>query len=697
MSAAWLIAVMPALALGGASCSQRAKVEEASGELPRSETLEAARRSFPEIFRQRTLSAPTALEGGEVCVGGAHHTCARLIGVDEAARPSTVDGWVVYPRALEGGDVFVRRSTAGVEDFVLLADRAASHLDYAVRLDDWVKALRLVSESLELIDERGAPRVRMAAPYLIDGSHQRRDVHVTVQGCSFDTDVRPPFGRALISPAHRDCVVRLSWDPAGVTSPIVVDPAWTTTGALATPRYRHVSARLPNGDVLVAGGLVPDPIATEVATRTAEIYSATLGAWATAEPMLHPRAWGSVTTLTGGDLLVTGGFDQVFEGQTILGSAEIYSVASGHWTATPGTLLTPRAGHNTMALGDGTVLVAAGFDNTGIHFTEAELFTESTGMFTPAGNINNTRYFQAGVTLPDGRVLLSGGTDPFAGALPSIEIYDKSAGWAKAVDLPTMISPRTLHSMVVMKNGDVLLVGGFGKTKVVVEAEVFHPATNTFSSVGALARPRYDCVASALQDGRAIVLGGQSLTGHYADGEIFDPMTSSFTRVRGMTVERALGHMESVLDDGRVMISGGYEPHMAKALAAVDLFDPAASLDGGAFLPDDEEIDAGVPSDEPPPPHAFLDGGDVWPLPGSGSPSRVRDASVDAPTDTESELTTAESLRAAGSGCGVSPGSRGGWLGWLPLGFLLLLRARKRLYITEWSKPQLARATPRPR
>src|SRR6266700_2911199 len=94
------------------------------------------------------------------------------------------------------------------------------------------------------------------------------------------------------------------------------DPAsgtWTATGSLNTGRFLHTATLLPNGMVLVAGGL---------------------------DSNFHSSA-----------------------------SAELYDPASGTWTAT-GSLNTARAEHTATLLSNGMVLVAAGSDSSFQPFRE---------------------------------------------------------------------------------------------------------------------------------------------------------------------------------------------------------------------------------------------------------------------------------------------------------------------------------------
>jgi len=79
--------------------------------------------------------------------------------------------------------------------------------------------------------------------------------------------------------------------------------AWTITGSLNTARYLHTVTLLPNGMVLVAGGL--DSNFTALAS--AELYDPASGTWTATGSLNTARTSHTATLLPNGTVLVTGG------------------------------------------------------------------------------------------------------------------------------------------------------------------------------------------------------------------------------------------------------------------------------------------------------------------------------------------------------------------------------------------------------
>ncbi|HEX4667400.1 MAG TPA: kelch repeat-containing protein [Chthoniobacterales bacterium] len=148
-----------------------------------------------------------------------------------------------------------------------------------------------------------------------------------------------------------------------------VSGTWSLSGALNRGRAGHVQQLLPDGRVLIAGGLAGDPFDAQP-TNTAEIFDPGTGEWALARPMNTPRVAFSGTLLNDGKVLVAGGGNATAR----LNSIEEYDPATGRWHLLKTTLASPRTDHTTTRLLDGSVLVVGGVDENNELPPDAERF-----------------------------------------------------------------------------------------------------------------------------------------------------------------------------------------------------------------------------------------------------------------------------------------------------------------------------------
>src|SRR5438552_1737434 len=81
---------------------------------------------------------------------------------------------------------------------------------------------------------------------------------------------------------------------------------WRATGDLVTARELHRATLLPNGQVLVAGGIGAD---YSTGLASAELYDPATGLWTETDSMNTGRALYTATLLPSGQVLVAGGTD----------------------------------------------------------------------------------------------------------------------------------------------------------------------------------------------------------------------------------------------------------------------------------------------------------------------------------------------------------------------------------------------------
>lgn len=280
------------------------------------------------------------------------------------------------------------------------------------------------------------------------------------------------------------------------------------TGAL---RWAHTVDPLPGGSLIFSGGL---GIGGTLASST--LYQN--GAFTTlAATMATPRHSHRSAQLADGRLLLTGGLPFAGSDVAALAACELYDPALGRFTAAA-AMSVPRASHTATTLADGRVLVIGGRDSTCVFncaqavWRSAEIYDPATGTFTPTGSMAQRRFNHTATLLPDGRVLVAGGTTPDLPATDVsslVEIFDPASNQFQTVG--NLLRPRSQHTATLLGDGTVLLAGGatFGEgTLASATVEAFHPATGTSRLSASNLTTRYRHAAIRLHSGHVLLVGG---------------------------------------------------------------------------------------------------------------------------------------------------------------------------------------------
>ena len=249
-----------------------------------------------------------------------------------------------------------------------------------------------------------------------------------------------------------------------------VTGVWINTGSLGVARYYHTATLLPNGQVLVAGGVNYNG-SNYVSLASAELYDPATGHWTATGSLGAARYYHTATLLPNGQVLVAGGVNYNGGNYVSLASAELYDPATGHWTAT-GSLGAARYGHTTTLLPNGKVLVVGGGTN-GSSLASAELYDPATGHWTATGSLGAARYGHTATLLPNGKVLVVGGN----GGVSFAELYDPTTGtWSPTGSLGA--DGPLDHTATLLANGQVLIAGGFYNGVMVVGGELYDLGTS---------------------------------------------------------------------------------------------------------------------------------------------------------------------------------------------------------------------------
>ncbi len=172
---------------------------------------------------------------------------------------------------------------------------------------------------------------------------------------------------------------------------------------------------LSNGSWLVIGSSerAGQTSTAIVDRRTRQIHAA--GA------LQHERTWHTATALPDGTVLVAGGIDRAGH---VLAAPEIFDPARQSFEVLPSSGLAPRAYHSATLLTDGTVLLAGGVGADGVLQRSADIWDYRTRTGRRLASEMSARRSRPGIQLlPDGSALVSGGLAEGDQSVVKAEVY----------------------------------------------------------------------------------------------------------------------------------------------------------------------------------------------------------------------------------------------------------------------------------
>lgn len=234
----------------------------------------------------------------------------------------------------------------------------------------------------------------------------------------------------------------------------------------------------------------------------------------------------------------------------------------------------PRAGQTATLLPDGEVLVAGGYhiDNTGRYKSSrsTELFNPTTNTWRPAAPMLAERYFATATLLTNGDVLITGGERYISGSgggfRPEVpaETYDPSTNIWTPFPSPELSE---VSGVVRLPSGRLFALG-YAKGSLV--GSIYNPATNMWEQTAAAAHPRQGATLVLLKDGNVLAIGGFTITiteeprppftvrveTAQDTVEEYDPLTNMWRELAQMREARSY-ETAAVLPDGDVFVDGG--------------------------------------------------------------------------------------------------------------------------------------------
>ena len=239
-----------------------------------------------------------------------------------------------------------------------------------------------------------------------------------------------------------------------------------------------------------------------------------------------------------------------------------------------------RWGHTATKLTDGKVLIVGGQAKPSKTLDSAEIFAPVSSTFASAGKMSTKRGDGlSSVLLNSGKVLVFGDTED-----GSAELYDPASGtWSLTGSLN---APRAFASADLLDDGRVLVSGGTDVTKSgdvqFASSEIYDPVSGQWTMTGDMLEI-HSGHSSVLLDGKVVIFG-QTLA------EMYDPDTGVWSSLGAPAVERSRGTSAIILQSGKVMIAGGEwkQPGwqgQVHVMATIQTFDPSSNVFSSSEIP----------------------------------------------------------------------------------------------------------------
>lgn len=193
----------------------------------------------------------------------------------------------------------------------------------------------------------------------------------------------------------------------------------------------------------------------------------------------------------------------------------------------------------------------------------------SAGRWREAGSLIHARRSHTATRLPDGRVLVVGGSQGGEGGeLNSTEVYDPKSNHARGAwtEREPLVYPRMGHAAALLSSGAVLVVGGNGPLKdnnILDNRVELYDSTAGHGHAGwregrPLQLGQIKAQATALADGKILVTG-YHFERQLERGEVYDPASNN-----GQGGSRLTSHVPDLhggfaitrLYDGKILLAG---------------------------------------------------------------------------------------------------------------------------------------------
>lgn len=482
--------------------------------------------------------------------------------------PLLEDDLAFYPDALGGAHVVRKLLPHGAEDFVAFDSRPEKEeVRYQLELTG-AAGVRVLPNLVEVLDEHGAPRVRMKVPTYTDETGEHAATFA-IEGCNVDRDPAPAWSR-VFQHLEDDVTCELVIGFAGASYPMLLDPEWGPAGNMITGRTNHTATFLPDFTLLLVGGfdvagtplssaeiMCPSEICPPTSTFTLAPGALNQARGDHTEAILPPD--GSMVS----SVLIAGGHTTT-TGTAGLSTAEVCTIPA--FTCTTVAMSTGRLRHTSTILNSNKVLIAGGDTSTP---STAQVFDPATNSFGGALTMSAKRVGHAAELLTStGQVFIAGGLGGI-GAVSTAEFFNATTNVFSAITGSQLTSPRAFATATRLEDaaGTILVTGGTNGSNVYYKtADVFIP--NGMGGGSFQQQPVFMAVNRAFHratrlkgTGKVLLTGGFNGTSLLANTEVFDQQTTAFTLDSTMLQTRAF-HTATQLKSGQALVTGGgYNPN----------------------------------------------------------------------------------------------------------------------------------------
>jgi hypothetical protein len=337
-----------------------------------------------------------------------------------------------------------------------------------------------------------------------------------------------PFNLTLVSihavMLHTGMVLLFSWPNKTVGSDAVLwDPVSGKITNIALTYQRDIfcsgTSVLADGRVFIAGGhIYQGALQPTQGVINTTIFDPASNSW-TEGPAMSQARWYPTTTLLGdGTVIICAGTMNTGTSAT---NVDHYNPVSNTITTLPATASKSMLTYPRMKLTTSGLLAWTNFPTTCYLNPATAQWTTGPKLNSGSRSVTDTSVLLPGLTT----IMEIGGTTA-SGVTGTAELLNLSASAPAWKYTASMSFPRLWANAVLLADGTVLVVGGGTSSYYdgpIRAAEIYNPATGTWTEMAAQTAPRmYHSTALLLPDGR-VLSAGQSSGKYENTGEIFSP------------------------------------------------------------------------------------------------------------------------------------------------------------------------------